>query len=129
LYKRLASADGDAEVSDIAAEMQDRFGPPPPEARHLIELMRLKTELRKLSVLGCEASARSVTLHLRQDTPLDPEQIGQLVARKKSAYRLTSDGRLTRRALETEPFTDGLALADRMLTELASCMRQAAAPP
>jgi hypothetical protein len=31
--------------------------------------MRLKTELRRLRVLGCEAHAKSVTLHLRSDTP------------------------------------------------------------
>lgn len=119
LYKRLASASDEAEVADLAAEMQDRFGPPPLEARRLVELMRLKTELRRLRVLGCEASARSVTLHLRQDTPLDRARISALVSAKKSAYRLTPDGRLTRRALETETFPDGLGLADRMLSELA----------
>jgi transcription-repair coupling factor (superfamily II helicase) len=125
LYKRLASALDEAEVVDLASEMQDRFGEPPIEARRLIELMRLKTELRKLRVLGCEASKKSVTLHLRQDTPLDPGQISALALAKKSAYRLTPDGRLTRRALENESFTDGLALADRMLSELAAYLKPA----
>jgi transcription-repair coupling factor (superfamily II helicase) len=125
-YKRLASAAGDGEVSELAAEMQDRFGNPPLEARRLIELMRLKTELRTLRVLGCEASAKSVSLHLREDTPLDAERIGQLVSRKNSAYRLSPGGRLTRRALEHEAFGDGLQLADRMLSELASAVKQSA---
>ncbi|HET9929852.1 MAG TPA: transcription-repair coupling factor [Polyangiaceae bacterium] len=123
LYKRLASATEDGEVSDIANELNDRFGEPPIEARRFIELMRLKTELRRLRVLGCEASARSVTLHLRDDTPLDPQKISALIARKKSPYRLSPDGRLTRRALENEALADGLVLADRMLNELAECMR------
>ncbi|HMJ11285.1 MAG TPA: TRCF domain-containing protein, partial [Polyangiaceae bacterium] len=122
-YKRLASAQGDGEVSELAAEMQDRFGNPPLEARRLIELMRLKTELRALRVLGCEASAKSVSLHLREDTPLDAERIGQLVSRKNSAYRLSPGGRLTRRALENEAFGDGLQFADRMLSELASAIK------
>jgi transcription-repair coupling factor (superfamily II helicase) len=125
-YKRLASAGGDGEVSELAAEMQDRFGNPPLEARRLVELMRLKTELRALRVLGCEASAKSVSLHLREDTPLDAERIGQLVSRKNSAYRLSPGGRLTRRALEHETFGDGLQLADRMLSELASAVKQPA---
>jgi transcription-repair coupling factor (superfamily II helicase) len=125
-YKRLASAAGDGEVSELATEMQDRFGNPPLEARRLIELMRLKTELRTLRVLGCEASAKSVSLHLREDTPLDAERIGRLVSRKNSAYRLSPGGRLTRRALEHESFGDGLQLADRMLSELASAVTQPA---
>src|SRR5690606_25137222 len=108
-YKRLASARDEAEVEELANELQDRFGPPPLEARKFIELMRLKTELRKLRALGCEATARSVTLHLKDDTPLDPVKVGQLVAKKGSPYRLSPDGRLMRRALETEALADGLA--------------------
>src|SRR5690606_16926264 len=48
LYKRLASASSADEVQDLAFEMEDRFGPPPVEARRFVHLMRLKTELRRL---------------------------------------------------------------------------------
>ncbi|MEB2313161.1 MAG: transcription-repair coupling factor [Sorangiineae bacterium] len=123
LYKRLSGADGDAEVAEVAAELEDRFGPPPTEARHLIELMRLKTELRRLRVLGMDASKKSVTLNLREDTPLDPVKVGALVAARSAGYKLTPDGRLTRRAREDESFKHGLALADRMLDELSRCLR------
>ena len=125
LYKRLASAADEADVADIASEMEDRFGPPPLDAKRYVELMRLKAELRRLRVLGCEASATSVTLHLREDTPLDPVAIGRLVARKKSAYKLTPDMRLTRRAQPGEALADGLVLADRMLAELSECVGSA----
>jgi len=126
LYKRLSSASDDAEVSDLAREMEDRFGPPPLAARRLVELMRVKTELRRLCVLGCEASAKSATLHLRNDTPLDPQKISALVATKKSLYRLSPDGRLSRRAGEHEALSDGLVLADRMLGELSQCLKPGA---
>jgi transcription-repair coupling factor (superfamily II helicase) len=125
LYKRLSSAVDDQEVTALATEMEDRFGPPPIEARQLIELMRLKTELRKLRVLGCEATAKAVTLHLADDTPLDPQKVGALVATKKSPYRLSPDGRLTRRALDTEALSNGLVLADTMLDELTKCLKDA----
>ena len=104
-------------------EMEDRFGTAPVEVRQLVELMRLKTELRRLKVLGLEASRATVTLHLRDDTPLDPVKVGALVGKKKSPYRLAPDGRLTRRALEQERAENGLVLADRMLSELAECVR------
>ena len=80
LYKRLASPPAaPEEVQDLAGEMEDRFGPPPPEARRFVHLMRLKTELRKLKALGCEATAKGVTLHLRDDTPLDPAKLMKLL--------------------------------------------------
>jgi transcription-repair coupling factor (superfamily II helicase) len=123
LYKRLSSAADEAEVNELAREMEDRFGPPPIAARRLVELMRVKTELRVLRAVGCEASAKSATLHLLQDTPLDPSKISLLVAGKKSLYRLSPDGRLTRRAGEHEAMSDGLVLADRMLSELAACLK------
>jgi transcription-repair coupling factor (superfamily II helicase) len=119
LYKRLASALDEAHVGEIATEMEDRFGPPPPDARCLVRLMTMKCELRKMRVLGCEATARSVTLHLRDDTPLDPKKILDLVKLPRSLYKLTPD-RLTRRF---ENGTDGLANAETMLVELSRCWR------
>jgi transcription-repair coupling factor (superfamily II helicase) len=118
LYKRLASADDEAHVEEIAAEMEDRFGTPPPEARSLVKLMSLKTELRRLKVLGCEASGKSVTLHLRPDTPLDPKKVTELVRKAKSPYRLTPDMRLTRRF---DGDRDGLSNVEAVLQDLAGC--------
>jgi transcription-repair coupling factor (superfamily II helicase) len=122
LYKRFASAADEAEVDELAQELENRFGQPPLEAKRFVELMRLKCELRRLRVLGCEASGKSVSLLLRDDTPLDPAKVRELVARKRSPYRLSPDGRLTRRLLETEAAADGLVLAAKTLTELASCV-------
>jgi transcription-repair coupling factor (superfamily II helicase) len=121
LYKRLASASDEAQVSDLAAEMEDRFGPPPEEARRLVKLMTLKAELRRLRALGCEANARVVTLHLREDTPLDPGKITALIRRTHGAWKLTPDMRLSRRFADG----DGLSNAEATLAELASCMKDA----
>jgi transcription-repair coupling factor (superfamily II helicase) len=120
LYKRLASAVDEGHVTEIAAEMEDRFGAPPEAARRLVKLMTLKTELRRLRALGCEANARLVTLHLRDDTPLDPAKITALIRKSSGAWKLTPDMRLTRR------FTaggDGIANAETALAELANLER------
>ncbi|HOU90850.1 MAG TPA: helicase-related protein, partial [Polyangiaceae bacterium] len=127
LYKRLASAADEGEVAEIAAEMEDRFGAAPREAQRLVELMRVKTELRRLRVLGIEATARSVRLHLRDDTPLDPARIGALVGRRGSPYQLSPDGRLTRRFTAAPLPADGIAAADAVLHELADCVQDAGA--
>ncbi len=125
LYKRFASAADEAEVDDLAQELENRFGPPPLEAKRFVELMRLKCELRRLRVLGCEATGKSVSFLLRDDTPLDPGKVRELVGRKRSPYRLSPDGRLTRRLLENEAAADGLVLAAKALEELATCIGSA----
>jgi transcription-repair coupling factor (superfamily II helicase) len=121
LYKRLASTIDEAHVAEIAAEMEDRFGAPPEEARRLVKLMTLKTELRRLRTLGCEANGHLVTLHLRDDTPLDPERITALIKRTRGAWKLTPDMRLSRRFDDGE--SDGLVRAEAALAELADCAK------
>jgi transcription-repair coupling factor (superfamily II helicase) len=123
LYKRFASAPAAEDVDDLASEMEDRFGSPPREARGFVHLMRLKTELRKLRALGCEASQKGVTLHLRDDTPLDPQKILKLVQDKRSPYKLSPDMKLTRRVKEGEGFASGLEATDKLLAELSGCYK------
>ncbi len=127
LYKRLAGRRGARRRwHDLAGEMEDRFGPPPPEARRFIHLMRLKTELRRLKALGCEATAKGVTLHLRDDTPLDSAKLMKLMAGKHSPYKLSPDMRLTRQRKDGEAFASGLEAADKLLSELAGCVKDSA---
>jgi transcription-repair coupling factor (superfamily II helicase) len=119
LYKRLAGASDAADVHELAIEIEDRFGALPRAALNLIELMRLKAELRKLRVLSCEASARAVTLHLREDTPLDVAKITRLAVERPELYRVTPLGQVVRRATERERSAGGLALAASLLREIA----------
>ncbi|MFO0756059.1 MAG: hypothetical protein U0359_06190, partial [Byssovorax sp.] len=59
-------------------------------------------------------------------TPLDPAKIMKLVTPKHSVYKLSPDGRLTRKSKEGEAFGSGLDAADKLLSDLASCLRDAA---
>jgi transcription-repair coupling factor (superfamily II helicase) len=122
LYKRLSSARDIAEVDEIAWSMEDRFGPAPLEARHLVQLMRQKTVLRRLSVLACEANAEQVRLRMREDTPLDVSRIGQLVATAESGYRLAPDNSIIARRRTGESAQHGLDLLGRVLSELEDCL-------
>jgi transcription-repair coupling factor (superfamily II helicase) len=119
LYKRLAGAADEAHVHELAVEIEDRFGSLPRSAQDLIELMRLKAQLRRLRVLSCEASARAVTLHLREDTPLDVAKITRLAVERPELYRVTPLGQVVRRATERERSAGGLALAATLLREIA----------
>ena len=120
LYKRLSSAQSALDVEDIAAEMENRFGAVPEETLRFVRLMRIKTQLRGLRILGCEATSTTVTLHLREDTPLDPSKVLALVKLPKSPYKLTPDMRLTRR-WDDGAKPGGMARAEELLDALAAC--------
>ena len=117
LYKRLAGAEDEWEVQEIAAEMRDRFGPAPPPLEHLLRTMELKTTARRLGALGLEGTRISVIVHLSDATPLKPEKVLALVTAPKSPYRLTQDMRL-RFKIELGQFTDSVEAADHVLQQL-----------
>ncbi|MGF1464765.1 MAG: transcription-repair coupling factor [Sandaracinaceae bacterium] len=123
-YKRFAAAEDEQEVADLAAEMEDRFGPPPPVALAFVRAMGLRPPLRALRVLGCEATARRVTLHLREDTPLDPAKVMKRVARRGSPWKLTPDMKLTRRFREDDPPGSGFDRLETLLGELEDLRRE-----
>ena len=102
LYRRFATAGDEQAVEDLATEMEERFGPPPPPARAFVRLMSVKPLLREIRALGCEADRRRVTLHLRKDTPLDPAKLMPLVATPGAGWSLSPDMKLTRRYRDEE---------------------------
>jgi transcription-repair coupling factor (superfamily II helicase) len=103
LYRRFATASDEQAVDELATEMEERFGPPPPTARDFVRVMSLKPSLREIRALGCEADLRRVTLHLSEDTPLDPAKLMPLVAMQGGSWSLSPDMKLTRRYRDQEP--------------------------
>jgi transcription-repair coupling factor (superfamily II helicase) len=92
-YKRFAAAADEETVHELAAELEDRFGPPPPSVLTLAAVMALKPALRSLRVLGCDASSQRVTLHFSNDAPLDRGKLAAMVAHSRG-YQLTPEGKL-----------------------------------
>jgi len=121
-YKRFAQAGDEDDVLDLAKELEDRFGPPPAAVMVYVRAMRLRPALRTLRVLGCEATRERVTLHLREDTLLDPAKVMQKVAMPKSPWKLTPDMKLTRR-FPAELAGEGLDRVEQVLREVAEMKR------
>ncbi|MFI5308951.1 MAG: TRCF domain-containing protein, partial [Polyangiales bacterium] len=117
-YKRFASAPDEESVHELAAELEDRFGKPPEPTLQLVRAMALKPALRDLRVLGCDAGTERVTLHFRNDVPLDRAELVKLAGRSRASpsYQLTPGFKLICRFLPT-PGVDGV---DRVREVLAT---------
>jgi transcription-repair coupling factor (superfamily II helicase) len=91
-YRRLAGVITAAEVDDIRAEWEDRYGPVPPEAASLLDVARLRSECHRLGLrdVSIQSNAarlaplqlkvsESVRLKRLSRTALYKEDLGQLV--------------------------------------------------
>ncbi len=66
-YKRLSRAAAVAEISDMRAEMLDRFGKIPDAAGNLLNLIKLKIMLEPLRIPKIEMHGADVKMHLPSD--------------------------------------------------------------
>jgi transcription-repair coupling factor (superfamily II helicase) len=122
LYARLSRAESEQDLSSLEAEMEDRFGPPPPEAENLLELLRLKQKLRQLSAISIECAGLQVTLRMAQDNPLDTERLMRLAVSRPQEMSLNPDGTIILR-LPAAARSDPLLAITAWINELAACCR------
>ena len=50
VYRRLSRATAESQIDDLAAELADRFGPPPDESRRLLDFARLRVAAAALGI-------------------------------------------------------------------------------
>ncbi|HHN67166.1 MAG TPA: transcription-repair coupling factor, partial [Thermopetrobacter sp.] len=94
LYRRLAEVESETEVEAFAAELRDRFGPPPEEARHLLEVVTIRMLARAARVAALEAGAKGAVLRFHEDTFPNPEKLVGWIAAQGAAAKLRPDMRL-----------------------------------
>jgi transcription-repair coupling factor (superfamily II helicase) len=75
LYQRLAEAPSPAAVDDLAHELLDRFGPPPPPAQGLLEVSRLRALARQAGVRSLAVEGGVVVLRLAEGRRLPEEAL------------------------------------------------------
>jgi transcription-repair coupling factor (superfamily II helicase) len=75
LHRRIAAARDPGELGEIRDELDDRFGPPPPEATNLLELQRARIELARAGASRVEFRGGRLSV---SDIELDSEQVEAL---------------------------------------------------
>jgi transcription-repair coupling factor (superfamily II helicase) len=88
LYKRLAGAHSDEEVADLGAELADRFGPLPPPAEQLLDIVRIRVAARALHVERIEAGDGRALVTFAPSTSLEPERLVGAIQRSRGRLQM-----------------------------------------
>jgi transcription-repair coupling factor (superfamily II helicase) len=94
LYRRLSLSHSDEEVETIQEELIDRFGKIPKEANHLLEVIKVKILLTRLSIKRFEETPSQFVLTFDQSTKVSPHRVVDFVRQGEGKYRFTPDSKL-----------------------------------
>jgi transcription-repair coupling factor (superfamily II helicase) len=94
LYRRLSLSRSDEEVETIRAELIDRFGRTPKEVDHLLEVIKVKILLTRLSIKKLEETSSQFVLTFDESTLVSPQRVVDFVHQGGGKYRITPDSKL-----------------------------------
>lgn len=94
MYKRIAGAKNDEELSELQVEMIDRFGLLPEQSKRLFRVTSLRLRAQGMGISKIDASAVTGKLSFAQTTKVDPRLIVQLVQQQPKVYKLAGPTQL-----------------------------------
>ncbi len=118
MYKRVAGVETESQLTDVAAELQDRYGPPPAAVRNLLDYAVLKLVCMRVGVTAIDRKRDSVTFKFRQNASVEPEHLAHFVAGQRGT-QFTPDGLLK--------FVLKVTSADEVLQALRTVLERLAA--
>ena len=93
-YKRIASAETDAELQELKVELIDRFGLLPDAARNLLDVALLRQQARSLGIRKIEASDKGGYIEFADNNPVDPGWLISLLQSDPQHWKLEGPVRL-----------------------------------
>jgi transcription-repair coupling factor (superfamily II helicase) len=77
-YKKLVAAETPEALAAVQAELEDRFGPLPNEAKTLMEVSALRIAARDIGIEGIIQKPSSLEIRFLANTSVEPQTILQL---------------------------------------------------
>jgi transcription-repair coupling factor (superfamily II helicase) len=84
LYKKIAGTMSEAAVSEVRAEMEDRYGAPPDATVYLLEAALIRLECERIGIAQVDRKRAELHIRFRENAMIDPQHLMQLVARNAS---------------------------------------------
>ena len=85
-YKRISSAESEAELADIHAETADRYGPIPETIENLFEYSRLRREASRLGILAIDREGDRLAVKFSESAKIDPDKLIALVSAGAASF-------------------------------------------
>ncbi len=84
-YKRISSAETEDELTQIHAEIEDRYGRIPRSVDNLFQYARLRKLAEKIAVVSIDKTADAVAIKLGESARVSPEKLLQFLAENEDA--------------------------------------------
>ena len=94
LYRRAADLETREDIEGFMAELHDRFGPPPDEVHHFLEIVHIKHLCRASGVAKIEAGPKGAVISFYQDRFANPDGLLGFVAAHPTETKLQPDHKL-----------------------------------
>ena len=117
MYKRVAGVETESQLTDVAGELGDRYGSPPPPVRNLLEYAGLRLLSQRIGVAQIERRRDTVSIRFTETATVDPERLAHFVAGEPGS-QFTPAGILKFSLKEKQP--------EQVLTRLRSLLEQLA---
>jgi transcription-repair coupling factor len=119
LYKRLTGLRTFAEIEEVGAELQDRFGPLPAAAAQLLDVVGLRLRARVLRAEKLEARGGRALITFTIGTPVSPDRLLALLRARPTGLKLVREFVL-QAAVPATPWREVYAALASLLDELAA---------
>lgn len=118
LYRRLSDAENTEGREALAAELIDRFGPLPDEAKQLLRIVGIKANCKIAHVERIDVGPKGAVLTLRNNTFPNPMGLVGLIQKNHAFWKLRPDQKIVVKGDWDTP-EDRLKVAERITADLA----------
>jgi len=111
MYKRVAGVESESQLSDVSAELRDRYGEPPGAIHNLLQYAGLKLLCQRVGVAAIDRRRDLVSLRFAETANVDPAKVMQFVSQNKGS-QFTPQGvlKFSLKAAKAEEILTGLRL-------------------
>ena len=88
LYKRIANAKTERDLTELQVEMIDRFGLLPEPTKNLFRQTSIKLTAAALGIKKIETNSHEGKIHFNSDTPVDPMKLIHLIQTRPEQFKL-----------------------------------------
>jgi transcription-repair coupling factor (superfamily II helicase) len=93
MYKLVAGVETESQLSDVRAELRDRYGDPPAPVQNLLEYAALKLLAIRVGATAIERKRDLVSIKFRQNAEIEPGRLAKFVSSQRGA-QFAPDGTL-----------------------------------